>query len=257
VHRQALYSELARYYDKIYWSKDYQQEVAFVLKALERNGVKGRRVLDVATGTGGHARILAAKGFEVTGVDISEDVLRIAQSKVKGNSKFVKGDMRNLGAVGLDGGFDAATCLFSSISYNLNVGELKLTLRGIYDQLREGGVVVFDTHFTKEDFMDGYRGEDIFDDGRVFGARLSISKRDGDVGQVSFSYLIKDGGKTLVLRNDVHKFGLFDPEDFLKTMGEVGFVDANAFLDWKFEKTRSNRKFRDVVFAGRKPGREE
>jgi hypothetical protein len=163
--------------------------------------------------------------------------------------------MRNLGAVGLDGGYAAAVCLFSSISYNLTISDVKLTLQGIYDQLREGGVVVFDTHFTKKDFMDGYRGEDIFDDGRVFGARLSISKRQGDVGQISFSYLIKDGNKTLVLRNDVHEFGLFDPEDFLRIMGEVGFVDTNAFVDWKFEKTRGDRKFRDTVFVGWKPRR--
>jgi hypothetical protein len=62
--------------------------------------------------------------------------------------------------------------------------------------------------------MDGHRGEDVFDDGRVMGARLSISKREGDMGQISFAYLIKDGAKTIVLRKDVHRLGLFDPEDF-------------------------------------------
>ncbi|HYW84930.1 MAG TPA: hypothetical protein VFB30_16825, partial [Spirochaetia bacterium] len=90
--------------------------------------------------------------------------------------------------------------------------------------------------------------------GRVIGARLSVSKREGDVGQVSFSYLIKDGPKTIVLRDDVHRLGLFDHEDFLRTMQEVGFVRTGAYLDWSFKKAKEENQFRDVVFVGCRPG---
>jgi len=114
--------------------------------------------------------------------------------------------------------------------------------------------LVFDTHFTKKGFVDGHRGEDVFDDGKVMGARLSVSKRDGDVGWLSFSYLIKDGPKTIVLRDDVHRLGLFDHEDFLRTMREVGFADPGAYLDWTFKRATGENQFRDVVFVGYKGG---
>jgi SAM-dependent methyltransferase len=252
VPKRALYSQLVRYYDKIYWWKDYDREAGFLVKVLRKYHVQGRRVLEVACGTGSHSKILAARGYEVTGVDFSEDMLKIARRKLKGHAKFIRGDMRDLDAV-VGGEYDAAICLFSAISYNLTFSDLERTLEGLYHHLREGGIVVFDTHFTKRGFMDGNRGEDIFDDGRVIGARLSISKRKGDVGEVSFNYLIKDGAKTIVLRNDVHRLGLFDQEDFLRAMREVGFVETKAYADWTFKKAREDDRYGDVVFVGCKP----
>ena len=240
-----------KYYDRIYWWKDYEQEVDFLEKAFKRYGVRGARVLEVACGTGSHSKILVGRGYEVTGVDLSEDMLRIARRKVTGNARFLRGDMRDLDHV-VEGKYDAAICLFSSISYNLTKVDLRRTIQGLYDHLGEPGVLVFDTHFTKKGFVDGHRGEDVFDDGKVMGARLSVSKRDGDVGELSFSYLIKDGPKTIVLRDDVHRLGLFDHEDFIRTMQEVGFVDTGAYLDWTFKKARGENQFRDVVFVGRK-----
>jgi SAM-dependent methyltransferase len=252
VLRRALYSRLVKYYDRIYWWKDYKQEVDFLTKAFKRYDVQGRRVLEVACGTGNHSKILTARGYDITGIDISEDMLSIARKKVKSHARFLRGDMRDLDAV-VDEKYDAAICLFSAISYNLTFSDLKRTLQGFYDRLGERGIVIFDTHFTKKDFKDGYRGEDIFDDGIVFGARLGISTRKGDVGRISFSYLIKDGAKSVVLRNDVHRFGLFDLKDFLRAMEEVGFVETIAYVDWTFKKANKNNEFRDIVFVGRKP----
>ena len=238
-----------KYYDRIYWWKDYDQEVNFLTKVLGRYGVGGRRILDVACGTGNHAKILAARGYDVVGVDISDDMLSIARTKVKSHARFLRGDMRNLDAV-VDGRYDAAICLFSAISYNRTRPDLKRTLQGLHHHLRARGVVVFDTHFTKKSFEDGHRGEDIFDDGSVFGARLGISKRKGDTGIISFSYLIKDEAETIVLRNDVHRLGLFDVGDFLGTMREVGLVENRAFVDWTFKKAKEENQFRDIVFVG-------
>jgi len=221
------------------------------VKALKKHGVRGRRVLEVACGTGSHTKILVERGCEVTGVDISEDMLGMARRKVEGHARFVRGDMRDLGAT-VEGKFDAAVCLFSSISYNLTVPDLRRTVQGLYDHLREPGIVVFDTHFTKKGFVDGHRGEDIFDDGRVIGARLGVSKRVGDIGELTFTYLIKDGAKAIVMRNDVHRLGLFDHEEFLRTMREVGFVETGAYLDWSFKRARGENQFKDVVFVGKR-----
>lgn len=251
MRKRALYSRMVKYYDQIYWWKDYDQEVDFIIKLLRKYDVQGKRVLEVACGTGSHSKILTERGYEVTGVDISDDMLRIARTKLKGQAKLVRGDMRDLDAV-IDETYDIALCLFSAISYNLTISDLRRTLEGMHDHLKERGVVIFDTHFTKKGFMDGHRGEDIFDDGRVFGARLGISKREGDVGQITFSYLIKDGAKTIVLRNDVHRLGLFDQEELLRTMQEVGFVETGVYLDWTFKKAKEDNQFKDFVFVGQK-----
>ncbi len=252
MYERALYSRLAEYYDRIYWWKDYRQEVDFLLETFRKYGVSGRKILEVACGTGNHTWILAKKGYEVTGVDLSEDVLRVARRKVRRGAVFVKGDMRELDSA-IAGEYDAVVCLFSAISYNVRLPDLRRTLAGFYTRLKSNGIVVFDTHFTKKEFRDGYRGEDIFDDGKVIGARLSLSTREGDVGQLAFTYLIKDGRKVTVLRNDLHRLGLFDPKDFLAVMKEVGFVKTEVFRDWTVRKSGRTAAGAENVFVGMKP----
>ncbi len=257
LHKRALYAQLAKYYDRIYWWKDYDQEVDFLAKAFRRYGVEGRRILEIACGTGNHTKILASKGYEITAIDISEESLKIARRKVREHARFIEGDMRYLDRAVGDGGagrekFDAAICMFSSISYNLTLSDLRRTLRGMHDHVKEGGIVEFDTHFTRKGFMDGYRGETIFDDGRVMGARTSLSRLRGKVAELSFTYLIKDGPKVITLRDDVHRLGLFDIEDFKRVMREVGFDDVDVFVNWTFRRAKVENQFTDTVFIGRK-----
>jgi ubiquinone/menaquinone biosynthesis C-methylase UbiE len=253
VRTNALYSELAEYYDGFYWAKDYSKEVDFLAAAFERYGVKVGNVLEVACGTGNHTKLLAARGYRVTGVDLSHEVLRVARRKLRDRAKFVQGDMRELDAVLPGATYDAVVCLFSSISYNRNAAELRRTIRGMYDHTRPGGVVAIDTHFTKRGFTDGYRGEDIFDDGRVMGARLSVSKRRGDSGEIAFSYLISDGPKTIVLRNDLHRLGLFNKGDFISHMRDAGFERVKLFTDWTFHNREKPPQFSDSIFVGVRP----
>ncbi len=251
MQKRALYSQLAPYYDRIYWGKDYGREVEFLVELFRRNGVSGRRLLEVGCGTGNHTKLFVRLGYQVTGVDLSEDVLKVAAGKVRHGAKFIRGDMRDLGSA-VEGQFDEVVCLFSTISYNLTRSDLKKTLRGFFDHVTDDGIVAFDTHFTKKGFLDGYRGEDIFDDGKVIGARLSTSKRRGDIGEISFTYLIKDGRKVITLRDDVHKLGLFVPEDFIEVLRDVGFKTTEAFSDWKFRRGSNTAPFKDTIFVGRK-----
>jgi ubiquinone/menaquinone biosynthesis C-methylase UbiE len=251
VYNRALYAQLAKYYDRIYWSKDYGREARFLVELFRRNGVTGKRLLEVGCGTGNHTKVFAGKGYRVTALDISGDVLDIARRKVRKGARFVQGDMRRLDA-SIEGGYDAAVCLFSTISYNTTNLDLRRTLGGIFRHLNEGGILAFDTHFTKEAFLDGYRGEDIFDDGRVIGARLSVSKRRASVGEISFTYLIKDGPRVITLRNDIHRLGLFSPNELLESMKEAGFTETRAYSDWTFRKAGNSTAFKDIIFVGRK-----
>jgi SAM-dependent methyltransferase len=258
LHERALYAQLAKYYDRIYWWKDYGQEVKFLTRAFRRYGIRGTRILEVACGTGTHTKILVSKGYEVTGVDISEELLSIARRKVREHARFLKGDMRDLDGVIREGlgdherNFDAAICMFSAISYNLTLSDLRRTLQGMHDHVEENGIVIFDTHFTKKGFRDGYRGETTFDDGRVMGARTSLSRLRGKVGELSFSYLIKDGPRMITLRGDIHRLGLFDIEDFKRMMRRVGFKEIDVFVNWTFRRAKVENQFVDIVFVGRK-----
>ena len=88
-----MYKQLAKYYDKIYSSKDYKSEcekIHTLIKEYKKS--KGKEMLDVACGTGNHIQYLK-KYYDITGIDLDKDMLKIAKKKFPG-IKFHHGDMR-------------------------------------------------------------------------------------------------------------------------------------------------------------------
>ena len=64
------------------------------IKKIIKN-VKSKKVLDVGCATGTHSKILAEKGAAVYGLDISEEMIRLAKTKVP-KGKFIVADMKEL-----------------------------------------------------------------------------------------------------------------------------------------------------------------
>jgi SAM-dependent methyltransferase len=123
----------ARYYDLIYADKPYASEARFVHELL---GGGGGRLLDVACGSGRHARELAALGWEVTGVDYSPDLLERAR---EAGIDVHEQDMRALDVPGAP--FDAVTCLFDSIGYPQDNDGVVAALAGMRRHVGSGGRV--------------------------------------------------------------------------------------------------------------------
>lgn len=136
-----FYAEL---YDIFYAGKPYAEEAAFVSERLHAHG-GGRRILELACGTGGHAFALENLGHEVTAADYSPDMIAKARAKkvhLGSRIEFVTADMRDLDLG--DESFDAVVCLFDSIGYVLTNSALLATLRGVGRHLRTEGLFIFE-----------------------------------------------------------------------------------------------------------------
>jgi ubiquinone/menaquinone biosynthesis C-methylase UbiE len=136
----------AELYDLFYEGKDYEGEARFVHAALERHAEgPARRLVDLACGTGRHARALERLGHEVVGVDSSASMLEVARARgtAAGSAvRFVEGDLRDLHVPGAP--FDAATCLFDSIGYVQTNEALARALAGIRRTVRPGGLLALE-----------------------------------------------------------------------------------------------------------------
>ena len=75
------YENLAASYDRLTNDVDYEATVAFYNTILTREGLHPRTAADLACGTGSVSRILARQGLQVTGVDMSEEMLTVAWDK--------------------------------------------------------------------------------------------------------------------------------------------------------------------------------
>ena len=75
----SAYEALAASYDRLTNDVDYEATVDFYYDILKREELKPRTAVDLACGTGSVAAILAKRGLTVTGVDMSEEMLTVAQ----------------------------------------------------------------------------------------------------------------------------------------------------------------------------------
>jgi len=140
------YAELAPIYDVIYSARHQTaQEVNFLkwaFKNLCASTIK--TVLDVGCGTGRHAIPLSEDGFEVTGIDASEAMLRIAKRKAREagvNPRFLNLDLRTLE---IDRQFDAALCMLTVFNHLVAQSEVEAGLSNLKKCLRAGGLLVLD-----------------------------------------------------------------------------------------------------------------
>lgn len=101
------YDRLAPAYDALTADYCHERWLDELERLALRHGLAGRRVLDVACGTGKSFLPLLAKGYRVVACDISEAMLAVAAPKAPG-VRLVHTDMRRLGRLGT---FDLVTCL--------------------------------------------------------------------------------------------------------------------------------------------------
>jgi SAM-dependent methyltransferase len=133
-------------YDAMYADKDYEAEVSLVEDAFGRfaDGGPVRSVLDLGAGTGNHSLVLARRGYEVAGVDLSYEMVEIARSKAAEaglDVEFRQGDLRT---VDVDRRFDAVLLMFAVIGYQRTIDDVRAALANARRLLRTGGVLFFD-----------------------------------------------------------------------------------------------------------------
>lgn len=137
----AAYEAMAEHYDEFTAGYEHDRWLG-TLEALAReHGLRGRRVLDVACGTGKSFAPLVALGYRVTACDLSPAMVRRATRRAAGHAEVLVADMRALPQLGE---FDLVTCLDDALNYLLTQKQLVDALRGMARQLSPDGVLLFD-----------------------------------------------------------------------------------------------------------------
>jgi SAM-dependent methyltransferase len=130
-------------YDLLYRDRPADVEARYVASLLERFGGSIRGLLDLGCGTGRHARHLLELGFDVVGVERSEQMA--SRARLIEHLSVSTGDVRH---VRLGRRFDAVLALFHVVSYQRTVQDLLDMFVTAADHLEPGGLFVFDTWST-------------------------------------------------------------------------------------------------------------
>lgn len=150
--RYSQYDTFAWFYNR-HWG-GFAERIMPVLERLVLPAVPdGARVLDICCGTGQLARILTVRGYRVTGIDGSEEMLRYARMNAPGAS-FVVADARSFV---LPAEYRAAVSLFDSLNHVMGLDELRAVFSNVYAALVPGGTFLFDLN-VENGFRARWRG---------------------------------------------------------------------------------------------------
>ena len=140
------FTSVAPYYDKLMASVPYRFWLSYIEALWKTHGIKPRRVLDLACGTGTVSFLLAASGIDVVGVDISPKMIKAARAKQRksgvGNVEFIIADASEM--LPIRPSVDCAICLFDSLNNILDRDNLADAFRSVRESLADGGVFIFD-----------------------------------------------------------------------------------------------------------------
>ena len=137
-----LYS---RYYDLLYKDKDYAAEAGYVVKALKEQNKNITSVIELGSGTGGHAEHLCSQGLTIFGVERSSQMVEVAKSKNIANYFPTVGDITSFS---FPQKADAAISLFHVISYLSDNQQLIKCFTVTREHLKPNGIFLFDVWYT-------------------------------------------------------------------------------------------------------------
>ncbi len=140
---ERTYEAMAPVYDTFTAHHEYDLWTADLLKILERHGLQGKRLLDVACGTGKSFMEMLPRGWQVRACDISPSMLERAREKAGGAVELTVADMTELPEFGE---FDLVWALDDAVNYLLNTEELRRALAGMRANLATTGLLLFDVN---------------------------------------------------------------------------------------------------------------
>lgn len=228
------YGALASSYDRLTNDVDYSAVVDFYWKILEKDGLSPRTAVDLACGTGSVACLLAEKGLQVTGVDMSEEMLTVAAQKAQSMDNRPLYVCQRLEKLRLPVAVDLAVCALDSIDYITDPADCAEAVKRVYKALNPGGCFIFDVN-TPEKLraMDGQVFLDEDDD--VYCVWRGAFDEETNVCTYGMD-LFQREGNAWYRSQEEHREYAHTQDMLVRYLRQAGFTDIAVYGDRKFEK---------------------
>ncbi|MDR3238238.1 MAG: class I SAM-dependent methyltransferase [Spirochaetia bacterium] len=243
-----LYHQLAEYYFAIESnSRNIFNDIDLIRSQV--SNIKRPQLLDLGCGTGEHLSYLAKSGFECTGIDNSDDMIRIGSSRFPEKIEFIRTDMRD---IKYRGDFDIVTSLFGSMNYLVDDADMNRVFRNIYAALKDNSIALLEiwnsypvSLIKKKPIskvsVTKYAGSTIE---RERGFHIMENEGGKTIVEVDYRYVIR-GERIEDVLTDKHIMRSFSPEEINPFIVDNGFtikaIYANSLKE-AFQNV-SNRMF--------------
>lgn len=255
------YTSFSAVYDMFMDNIPYRAWSDYLVSLLEAHGVSDGLVLELGCGTGSLTELLDDRGYDMIGVDNSEDMLQIAVEKRERSGKDILYLLQDMREFELYGTVGAVVSICDSMNYILEYKELVEVLRLVNNYLEPGGVFIFDlnTEYKYREILgqstiaedrdeSSFIWENNYDEeDRINEYDLTLFIRS-DRGRIETG---KDGGGLYRKYKETHYQRAYSLDEVRRAVGEAGMEMAAVYDAFTKSEPRGNSE-RIYVIAGEK-----
>ncbi|HEV3167540.1 MAG TPA: methyltransferase domain-containing protein [Isosphaeraceae bacterium] len=199
-----------------------RQEADFIEQALQVSAPG--KLLDVPCGGGRHCLELAARGYEMTGVDISPEFLKAGRAQTPDALKSIAWEERDMRDLPWPQAFDGAYCLGNSFSYLEDDQAHVDFLSAVARSLKPGARFVLDTSYVLEVLLPTLQERAWYEMGDIL--FLGYRRYDPLTSQLHVEYtIVRDG--TVEKRAMIAR--IYSVQEILRLFQRAGFADVQAY----------------------------
>lgn len=237
------YTGFAYIYDELMTDIPYDAYVAWVQQHAPATAFP--KLLDIGCGTGTLALQFDAAGYTVAGIDLSEDMLSIAQARTEVAGKSIAYYAMSMHE--LDGfqDLDVAVIPIDSLNYVTDEAHVVETLKRTYEALRPGGQLFFDVHslFKMDDIF--LNGPFTYDDGQIAYMWHTEPAESEHAVYHQMTFFVEGEDGLYERFDEEHHQRTFAPAQYEAWLGDIGFSAVELTADWTNEAptTDSERIF--------------
>ena len=245
-----MYNDFAYIYDKLINDVDYKEWADYYFKIFQRYGLSPKLGLDLGCGTGNLTVELASRGIEMTGVDLSEDMLMVAREKSEGmDILYLNQDMTEFE---LYGTVDFIVSSLDCINYITDKRDLQRVMKLANNYLEPGGLFIFDinTRYKLENII----GDNTFilEDDDYFCSWQNEYDKRRKLSDFYLTFFLKDG-ENYTRFDEHHTERAYEIEEIKSLIESSGMRLLKVYHNLSFENPKKNSE--RVFFVAQEQGK--
>ncbi len=249
------YTGFAEVYDLFMDDVPYEEWFRYLKGLLEEYGIRDGLVLDLGCGTGNMTELLAGNGYDMIGIDLSEEMLEIAAKKKEASALdilYLQQDMREFE---LYGTVKAVISVCDSMNYILEWEDLCQVFSLVNNYLDPGGIFIFDLN---TEYKYAQMGEETIAENREDGSFIWDNFYDSQekINEYDLTLFVKEGEEGLYRKyEETHYQRAYSLEEIRRAIEKAGMEYVTAYD--AFSREEPNPFSERIYVIARECGKEK